>query len=260
MVTLDVTFRVSPGANEPRAHGDDVHTLDTAVSAPRELTRNSVAPSACDGPALTMVLTYWMVLPGLADAGPVLVSCTSASCPAATVLDALLLAGFGSVVPLATAALAVLARFPTNVALPPAARSTVVPIAPTPDSNAHADPAVAVHVHVTPLKTGENASVTETPAAMLGPLLATVIVHANGAPAAMVGALGVFTTETSATIDAVSVALAASFAGFGSTGALDTRVAVFTSGPVCVTRPVSVSVAVRVTGSAPTVQAPVTAS
>src|SRR6187455_2303804 len=214
MVTLDVTFRVSPGANEPRAHGDDVHTLDTAVSPPRELTRNSVAPSACDGPALTMVLTYWMVLPGLADAGPVLVSCTSASCPAATVLDALLLAGFGSVVPLATAALAVLARFPTNVgstapfatnvALPPAARSTVVPIAPTPDSNAHADPAVAVHVHVTPLKTGENASVTETPAAMLGPLLATVIVHANGAPAAMVGALGVFTTETSATIDAVS--------------------------------------------------------
>ena len=199
-----------------------------------------------------------------------LVSCTSASFPAATVLEALLLAGSGSVVPLATAALAVFARFPTNVgstapfatnvALPPAARSTVVPIAPAPDGNAHADPAVAVHVHVTPVKTGENASLTETPAAVLGPLLATVIVQANGAPAAIVGALGVFTTETSATIDAVSVALAASFAGFGSTGALDRRVAVFTSGPGCVTRPVSVSVAVRVTGSTPTVQAPVLAS
>ena len=219
-----------------------MHTPGTAVTPPRTVTRNSVAPSAWDGPALKMVLTYSMVVPGVADAGPTSVIATSASRPVSTVLEALLLAGSGSVVPAGDRrACGVLTSDPraggraetgcherrasAGAGDRPSRRSC-----PSPDGDAHAEPQLAVHVHVTPVNGTGNASVTEAPTAALGPLLATVIVHVNGAPAATAGALGVFVTETSATIAAVSVALATSFAAFGSTGALDWRVAVLTSG------------------------------
>jgi hypothetical protein len=51
----------------------------------------------------------------------------------------------------------------TNVALPPARRSTVVAIVPVPDGDVHLDPLLAVHVHVTPVNGAGNASVTEAP-------------------------------------------------------------------------------------------------
>ena len=58
----------------------------------------------------------------------------------------------------------------------------------------------------------------------------------------------------------VAVAESLSFAGFGSTGALDCRVAVLVATPAAVTRTRIVSVSVAVTGSAPTVQTPVPGS
>jgi hypothetical protein len=144
---------------------------------------------------------------------------------------ALLLERSGSVVPVATATVATLTSRPpltggmspvaTNDARPPAMRSTVVAIVPVPDGDAHVDPLLAVHVHDTPVYPAGNESLTEAPTAGLGPLFTTSTVHVNEVPAAAAGALGVFVTERSATIDDVSVAVPVSFTGFGSTGALD---------------------------------------
>src|SRR6187399_613038 len=58
----------------------------------------------------------------------------------------------------------------------------------------------------------------------------------------------------------VAVAESLSLAGFGSTGALDCRVAVLVAAPAAVTRTSIASVSLAVTGSAPTVQTPVPAS
>ena len=133
-------------------------------------------------------------------------------------------------------------------------------IGPVPDGDAHLDPLLAVHVHVTPVNGPGNESATEAPTAVLGPLLTTATVHVNAVPAAAAGTLGVFVNERSATTDDVSVAVPVSFAAFGSTGVLDWRVAVLTRVPGSVTRPVTVSISVPVAGTAPSVQMPVPAS
>src|SRR5262245_26146719 len=109
----------------------------------------------------------------------------------------LLLPASGSVVPAGAATDAELTSDPvvdggigpdaTNVARPPAFRSTVVASAPVPDAALHVDPLVAVHDHVTPAASG-NASVTGTPAASLGPLLMATMVHVSMVPAATEGA------------------------------------------------------------------------
>ena len=78
-----------------------------------------------------------------------------------------------------------------------------------------------MHVHVTPVNGTGNVSVTDTPTAVLGPLLTTVTVHVNAVPEAAAGTLGVLVTETSAMIDDVRVAVPVSFAAFGSAGVLD---------------------------------------
>ena len=88
-------------------------------------------------------------------------------------------------------------------------------IVPVPDGDAHLDPLLAVHVHVTPVYGTGKASVTEAPTAALGPLLTTATVHVNGVPAAATGTLGVFVNERSATTEDVSVAVPVSFAAFG---------------------------------------------
>ena len=49
-------------------------------------------------------------------------------------------------------------------------------MAPTPDGDAHVEPALAVHVHVMPVKAGGNTSLTVTPATSLGPRFVTTIV------------------------------------------------------------------------------------
>ena len=195
---------------------------------------------------------------------------TSARDANPTALVSLLLERSGSVVPAATATVATLTSgllptgalrpVATNVALPPARRSTVVAIVPVPDGDVHLDPLLAVHVHVTPVNGTGNESVTEAPTAVLGPLLTTATVHVNEVPAAAAGTLGVFVNERSATTDDVSVAVPVSFAAFGSTGVLDWRVAVLTRVPGSVTRPVTVNISVRVAGTAPSVQMPVPAS
>ena len=130
-------------------------------------------------------------------------------------------------------------------------------IVPMPDGDEQLDPMLAVHVHVTPVNGAGNESATEAPIAVLGPLLTTATVHLNEMPAAATGTLGVFVNERSATTDDVSVAVPVSFAAFGSTGVLDRRVAVLTSVPGPVMRPVSLNISVRVAGTAPSVQMPV---
>jgi hypothetical protein len=137
----------------------------------------------------------------------------------------------GSVVPAATVAVATLTSglllagalkpVATNVALPPARRSTVVAIGPVPDGEVHLDPLLAAHVHVTPVNGPGNVSATEAPNAVLGPLLTTATVHVNALPVAATGTLGVFVNERSAMTEDVSVAVPMSFAAFGSTGVLD---------------------------------------
>ena len=102
-----------------------------------------------------------------------------------------------------------------------------------------------------------NESATDAPSAVLGPLLTTATVHVNDVPAAAAGTLGVFVNERSATTEDVSVAVPVSFAGFGSTGVLDWRVAVLTTVPGAVTRAVTVNISVAVAGMAPSVQMPV---
>ena len=63
-----------------------------------------------------------------------------------------------------------------KVALPAGSRVTVVPMLPAPDGAAHAEPAVAVHVQVTPVTPAGNVSVTGAAVAALGPaLLATIV-------------------------------------------------------------------------------------
>ena len=105
---------------------------------------------------------------------------------------------------------------------------------PSPAAAAHAEPAVAVHVHVTAVKAAGNASVTETPAAVLGPLLATVIGPVPaGRPRRRSARSASSPPRRRPRLPTVSVTLAVSFAGCGSRGALDRRVAVFTTVPAC---------------------------
>ena len=90
---------------------------------------------------------------------------------------------------------------------------TAVAIAPAPDAAPHDEPAVAVQVHVTPVKAGGKVSVTVAPVAMLGPLFVTTIVHVSGVPAATGGALGVFVTARSATSSGVAATVRRRSAG-----------------------------------------------
>ena len=147
-------------------------------------------------------------MPGTTDGGPVFVIWRSADAVTSTVTVWLLLAGTGSVVPAGAATVAVLACGPiaelaisvvaSKVALPPDRRVTVVAIAPTPEAAAHDEPAVAVHVQVTPVNAAAKVSVTGASVAVLGPALVTAIIQVSGAPAVTVAALGVLVIARSA--------------------------------------------------------------
>lgn len=96
-----------------------------------------------------------------------------------------LLAALGSVIPAATATVALLASDPVavdrivavrvNVAVPLGSRSTVVLMLPLPDAG-HVDPAVAVQVHVAPVRLAGKVSVTVVPIAADGPAFDATIV------------------------------------------------------------------------------------
>ena len=96
-----------------------------------------------------------------------------------------LLTDVGSVIPAATAMLAVFASEPVavdamvavrvNVAVPLGNRSTVALMLPLPDAG-HVDPAVAVHVQVEPERLAGSESVTVVPIAADGPALDATIV------------------------------------------------------------------------------------
>ena len=72
-------------------------------------------------------------------------------------------------------ALAAIVPLAVKVALPPPSRSTVVLISPAPLA-AHAEPALAAQVQVTPVSVAGNASATVAPVTALGPAFDTVIV------------------------------------------------------------------------------------
>ena len=63
-----------------------------------------------------------------------------------------------------------------NVALPPAARSTVVPMSPRPFTASHAEPAGAVHDHTAPTSAAGRVSTTGASSIRDGPLFVTTIV------------------------------------------------------------------------------------
>ena len=136
-----------------------------------------------------------------------------------------LLPGTGSVTPGGTDAVAVLASTPraeattvastVNVAVPPATRSTRVLTLPEPLGE-HADPAVAVHVHVAPVSSTGNESVTATPATSDGPRFVTTTVYCTAWPGVADDEPSVLRTSMSACRTMVVVSVAWLLAGVGS--------------------------------------------
>src|SRR5262245_12082055 len=64
-----------------------------------------------------------------------------------------------------------------KVAVPPAARLTVVAMLPVPDGDAHVDPTLALHVHVTPVRLAGKVSATGEPGAAIVPAFLAMIVY-----------------------------------------------------------------------------------
>jgi hypothetical protein len=128
-----------------------------------------------------------------------------------------LLPGTGSVTPGATVAATVFTSVPTaagatvaeitNVADPPASRSTTVLRFPEPPAR-HVEPLVARHVHVAPVNAAGIASTIVTLCTSDGPSFVATIVYWIGKPGVDDATASVFVIATSATrtIDVVSVA------------------------------------------------------
>jgi methyl coenzyme M reductase subunit C len=163
-----------------------------------------------------------------------------------------LFAAVGSVVPAATAAVAVFAREPVavdeivavsvNVAVPLGSRSTVVLMLPLPEAG-QVDPAEATHVHVAPDNVPGNVSVMVVASAADGPAFDATIVYVTVEPGTSVALPSVLVIDTSARRVIVVVSVAVLFAGVGSVeppgNATD---AVFDSVPVAVDATVALTV------------------
>jgi hypothetical protein len=136
-----------------------------------------------------------------------------------------LLPAAGSVIPAATATVAVLASEPVavdamvavrvNVAVPLGNKSTVALMLPLPDAG-HVEPAEAEHVHVAPDSAAGTVSVTVEPIAADGPALDATIVYVTDVPGISVALPSVLVMETSARRVMVVVSVAELLAGVGS--------------------------------------------
>ncbi len=189
MWKTEVMVAVAPGASVPRGHGNAVRQapLFEVNVRPVGVGSCTATPTAVEGPTLVTTVVNVMSLPTIAEPElAVLLTCTSAEAAMAVVSVAVSFPGTGSVVPAGGATVAVLARVPmasgatvpvaTKVADAPAGRSTVVAMGPEPLAVPQTPPSVALHVHVTPVSTAGNVSLTGAPVTVLGPALATVIV------------------------------------------------------------------------------------
>ena len=163
-------------------------TVQAQVAPLSDAGRRSatVAPTTSDGPRFDTEIVYVTAVPGVAVAEKsVLVIARSATGFRVSVSVAELLPGTVSMTPAGTVAEAVLADVPTadaatvavtsNVAVPPASRSTDVLMLADPEAW-QVEPAEAVHVHVGPTSVAGIGSVTVAPATLEGPLLVTTIV------------------------------------------------------------------------------------
>src|SRR5262249_53697534 len=172
-----------------RVHGNAVRQapLFEVNVSPVGVGSSTTTPTAVDGPTLLTTVVNVMSVPAVAEPElAVLPSCTSAEGVMAVVSVAVSSPGVGSVVSAGGGALALLARGPMASGAPvpvamkgagaPAGPSAVGGVRPGPLAVPHAPPSEALHVHVTPVSTAGNVSLTEAPVTVLGPALTTVIV------------------------------------------------------------------------------------
>src|SRR5262245_762665 len=189
MWKTDVMVAVAPGARAPRVHGNAVRQapLFEVNVSPVGVGSSTTTPTAVDAPTSLATGVNVMSVPAVAEPElVVLPSCTSAEGVMAVVSVAVSSPGVGSVVPAGGVTLALLATVPMasgatvpvamKVADAPAGRSTVVAMGPEPLAAPQAPPSEALHVHVRPVSTAGNVSLTEAPVTALGPALTTVIV------------------------------------------------------------------------------------
>src|SRR5438093_4392181 len=170
---------------------------------------DTVAPVTGLGPALLATIVYVIACPGEAvDRPSVFVIERSAAGMIVSASVALLFPGFGSVIPLGVATVAVFDSVPealissvpvaVNVAVPPEKRLTVWLMFPEPLAAPQVDPAEAVHVQVIPMRTAGKVSVTAAPVTPSGPASPTMIVYVTGFPAPAVVWPSVLVTNRSA--------------------------------------------------------------
>jgi hypothetical protein len=233
-----------------------VHVHVAPESTPGRVSA-TVAPVAVDGPALEATIVYVTVVPGTSPAEPsVVVIDRSAVGTNVSVSVAVLFAAVGSVMPPATAAVAVLASDPVavdeivavsvKVAVPPGRRSTVVLMFPLPDAG-QVEPAEAVHVHVAADNVPGNVSVMVVASAADGPAFDATIVYVTLEPGIAVALPSVLVMDTSARRVIVVVSVAVLFAGVGSVDPPgNATVAVFDNVPVAVDATVALTVNVTV--------------
>ncbi len=181
-----VNVRVPPAGMLPSAQGNPAGQSPAVPTNVSPLGSGTVTSTfaASDGPLLVTVAVNVMVVPGVAAAGPVCVTCTSA-CGVSAAVAVLLLLPAGSFTPTGAVTVAVLVSEPVavaamvpvavNVAVPPLSRSTVVLMSPAP-SAAQLEPALALQVQVTALSVAGNRSLTVAAVTALGPAFDTVMV------------------------------------------------------------------------------------
>jgi hypothetical protein len=197
-------------------------------------------------------------VPGTSVAEPsVLVIERSALGARVSVSVAVLFTPLGSLPPAGAAIVAVLVIDPVaaaemvpetvNVAVPAIARLTLALMVPLPDAG-QLEPAVAVHVHVTPVIVAGNVSVTVAPVITEGPaMFDATMVYVTDVPGVSVATPSVFVIDRSAVGVKVSISVAELLAGVGSvTEAGAAMVAVLDRLPVAAVEIVAVRVNVAV--------------
>ena len=190
-------------------------------------------------------------MPGTSEAAPsVLVTDRSARGVSESVSVAVLLAPFGSLLPTGAATVAVFTSEPVaagatvpvtvNVTVPATRRLTEALMLPLPEAG-QVEPAVAVHVHVTPVSVAGSVSVTVAPVITDGPAFDATIVYVTLWPGMVEVTPSVLVIDRSPVGVKVSVSVAVLLAGVGSvTAAGAVMVAVFDKLPVAVVAIVAV--------------------
>src|SRR5690349_2947202 len=201
---------VAPAAVSPSVHGNPLeHGVPETKVKPGGVGSSTCKPSAILGPALCTTTVYAMVDPGVAEAGPVLTTDTSAEAVTVVVTVLELSPVSGSVTPDGAVAVAVLINEPpVTGAVPlivkvtlPSAGSVVIVLAtslPLIVTVPHTAPPVAPpHVAMRLLIAAGTGSSRVVPSASLGPLLVTTTLY-EIAPPALTDAGPVLTTRRSA--------------------------------------------------------------